>query len=138
MAEISRKANEQSSELAPHYKKQEKEGKQHWDRMWDLYREAWFVGNITKYVERYRDKNGVKDLIKARHYLDKLIELEEQDANISVQSENTGDAQPVCSCGKPYSRDLLLSGVTYCEDCDAKFKQELADAEENLRRVIRE
>lgn len=53
---------------------------QHWDRMWKLYREAWFVGNITKYVERYRDKDGLKDLQKALHYLDKLIELETEDA----------------------------------------------------------
>lgn len=55
----------------------EPNGTQHWDRMWRLYREAWFVGNITKYVERYRTKDGLKDLHKARHYLDKLIELEE-------------------------------------------------------------
>ena len=54
----------------------EPNGTQHWDRMWRLYREAWFVGNITKYVERYRAKDGLKDLHKARHYLDKLIELE--------------------------------------------------------------
>ncbi len=52
---------------------------QHWDRMWLLYREAWFVGNVTKYVERYRRKGGLLDLEKARHYLDKLIELETAD-----------------------------------------------------------
>lgn len=64
-----------------HYKdRAEKTGaQQHWDRMWDLYREAWFVGNITKYVERYRDKNGLDDLEKARHYLDKLIEKETEE-----------------------------------------------------------
>jgi hypothetical protein len=34
-------------------------------------------GNVIKYVTRYRDKNGVEDLKKARHYLDILIsELE--------------------------------------------------------------
>jgi hypothetical protein len=59
-----------------HYRHTAKDGEQHWDRMWRLYREAWFVGNITKYVERYRHKDGIKDLEKARHYLDKLIELE--------------------------------------------------------------
>jgi formylmethanofuran dehydrogenase subunit E len=53
-------------------------GVQHWDRMWSRYREAWFVGNITKYVERYREKGGIDDLEKARHYLEKLIELETQ------------------------------------------------------------
>lgn len=32
-------------------------------------------GNVIKYVSRWRDKGGVQDLHKARHYLDKLIEL---------------------------------------------------------------
>jgi hypothetical protein len=30
----------------------------------------------VKYVSRWRDKGGVEDLRKARHYLDKLIEIE--------------------------------------------------------------
>ena len=34
------------------------------------------VGNIIKYVCRYKDKNGVEDLMKARHYIDMLIERE--------------------------------------------------------------
>ena len=33
-------------------------------------------GNIVKYVSRWKDKGGVKDLKKARHYLDILIQLE--------------------------------------------------------------
>jgi hypothetical protein len=32
------------------------------------------VGNIIKYIVRYKNKNGVEDLKKARHYLDILIE----------------------------------------------------------------
>ncbi len=32
--------------------------------------------NIIKYVTRYREKNGVEDLNKAKYYLDQLIELE--------------------------------------------------------------
>jgi hypothetical protein len=31
-------------------------------------------GNIIKYVTRYKDKNGLEDLKKARHYIDFLIE----------------------------------------------------------------
>jgi hypothetical protein len=31
-------------------------------------------GNVIKYVTRWREKNGVEDLKKARVYLDKLIE----------------------------------------------------------------
>ena len=33
-------------------------------------------GNVVKYVSRWRQKNGIADLEKARHYLDLLIELE--------------------------------------------------------------
>ena len=36
-------------------------------------------GNVIKYVSRWRDKGGVNDLRKARHYLDKLIEVETKD-----------------------------------------------------------
>jgi len=35
------------------------------------------VGNIIKYVCRYKDKNGIEDLKKARHYIDLLIDMEE-------------------------------------------------------------
>lgn len=31
-------------------------------------------GNVVKYVSRYKNKNGVEDLKKARHFLDILIE----------------------------------------------------------------
>ena len=37
---------------------------------------GYFEGNVIKYVSRWRDKDGVDDLRKARHYLDKLIELQ--------------------------------------------------------------
>lgn len=33
-------------------------------------------GSVIKYVTRWRDKGGVADLKKARHFLDLLIELE--------------------------------------------------------------
>lgn len=32
-------------------------------------------GNIVKYVSRWKDRGGIEDLRKARHYLDKLIEV---------------------------------------------------------------
>jgi len=32
-------------------------------------------GNCLKYLVRYKEKGGVEDLRKARHYLDKLIEM---------------------------------------------------------------
>lgn len=33
-------------------------------------------GNVIKYVSRWRSKNGIADLEKAKHYIDLLIELE--------------------------------------------------------------
>ena len=47
---------------------------QHWD--WVAANNLdYFQGQITKYVARWKDKNGIEDLLKARHFLDKYIEL---------------------------------------------------------------
>lgn len=35
--------------------------------------EAFCVGNITKYLYRYKSKGGLKDVIKARNYLNQMI-----------------------------------------------------------------
>jgi hypothetical protein len=37
---------------------------------------GWCEANIIKYTCRWKDKNGLEDLKKARHYIDLLIELE--------------------------------------------------------------
>jgi hypothetical protein len=50
---------------------------QHWDIV-SMFKLDYFQGCITKYVFRWRDKGGVEDLHKARHYLDKYIELQTQ------------------------------------------------------------
>ena len=39
---------------------------------WDL---NFIEGCIIKYISRYKDKNGLEDLYKAKWYMDKLIEL---------------------------------------------------------------
>jgi len=39
---------------------------------------GYFEGNVIKYVTRWREKGGIADLKKARHYLDLQIELEER------------------------------------------------------------
>ncbi len=36
----------------------------------------YFQGNVVKYVTRFREKNGIQDLEKAQHYLQKLIDIE--------------------------------------------------------------
>jgi len=48
-----------------------------WDAIhdWGL---GYFSGNVIKYVARHQKKNGLEDLKKARHYLDKLISIAEK------------------------------------------------------------
>ncbi len=36
---------------------------------------------VIKYLTRWRKKNGMLDVLKARHFLDKLIEVEQQRCN---------------------------------------------------------
>ena len=38
-------------------------------------------GNVIKYVTRYKEKDGVKDLLKAKWYLEKLIETSQTGSN---------------------------------------------------------
>lgn len=59
-----------------HYKRG---GEEHWDRVYRLFGPGYFVGCITKYVERYQFKNGLEDLRKAEHFIQKLIELTQRE-----------------------------------------------------------
>jgi hypothetical protein len=37
--------------------------------------------NVIKYVTRHRTKNGVEDLLKAKHYINLLLEIEYNNEN---------------------------------------------------------
>ena len=51
----------------------------------------YFQGQITKYVARWRHKNGIEDLEKALHFLEKYIELQkEENAMADVTINITG------------------------------------------------
>lgn len=41
---------------------------------------GYMEGNVIKYVTRWRSKNGIPDLEKAKHYIELLIELERKKA----------------------------------------------------------
>lgn len=64
---------------------------QHWDYV-VANNLDYFQGQITKYVTRWRNKGGIQDLEKARHFLDKYIELAKDDAE-----EGTFQAEIVAS-----------------------------------------
>ena len=57
-----------------HYKAADGKGEEHWDRVSRL-KLDYFQACITKYVERCWKKNGLQDLQKAQHFLQKYIEL---------------------------------------------------------------
>lgn len=54
---------------------------QPWDAMesWMSHEQfkGFLRGNAIKYIARCDDKGGIEDIKKARHYLDKLIEISE-------------------------------------------------------------
>ena len=68
------------TKLRPDYYKG-KNGKDLFDMFEEEFPREWTTGfyvlNLVKYVRRYKGKNGVEDLKKARTYLDRLIEFEE-------------------------------------------------------------
>ena len=47
---------------------------QHWDLV-EVFGLGYLEGCATKYLTRWRDKNGLQDLQKAKHYSQKLLEL---------------------------------------------------------------
>lgn len=47
---------------------------QHWDVM-AMLRANYFQGQVTKYLYRWRKKNGLEDLHKAMHFLEKYVEI---------------------------------------------------------------
>lgn len=51
--------------------------------------EAWNTGNVIKYSWRWKNKNGVEDLQKARFYLNRLItQLSSESSKSSNEPEN--------------------------------------------------
>lgn len=78
-------------------------------RSWEL---PWCPANALKYIARYRNKGGIEDLKKARHYLDMEIEAME------TASPLAGDASQYFYCGR--CADRLRRGLAlpmYCSDC---------------------
>ena len=54
---------------------------------------GYLEGNVIKYVSRWRQKGGVEDLRKAKHYIEKLIEVESGQAAPETAADATLRAQ---------------------------------------------
>ncbi|MCC6489116.1 MAG: DUF3310 domain-containing protein [Candidatus Hydrogenedentes bacterium] len=82
-----------------HYKAHGDSDLQHWDIV-HKFKLDYFQGQITRYVFRWRDKNGLEDLHKAAHFLQKYIELntpsqEDIQAQLELLPRLLGDSDPV-------------------------------------------
>lgn len=92
--------SESNNKYRPDYYKG-KNGKDLFDVFEEEFPEEWTTGfyvlNLVKYVRRYKGKNGVEDLKKARTYLDRLIEFEEK----PVKREETPNENRNKSFGVP-------------------------------------
>ena len=68
-----------------HYKKMKI---QPWDLFGSIFnldeQVGFYLGNVYKYLMRYDSKNGIQDLEKAKHYLEKLIEVKRGAASADV------------------------------------------------------
>lgn len=76
---------------------------QHWDYVYanDL---DYFQGQITKYVSRWRKKGGINDLMKAKHFLDKYLELA---PGILAMDADDKSSDPTQWAVKPHDRPCL-------------------------------
>lgn len=85
-------------------------------------------GNVIKYICRYKNKNGLEDLKKVKHYVDLLIELE----GYVVEKELPEDLQEIADSRifkevvSFFKSECITDGhnITktisgyYCEDCE--------------------
>ncbi len=78
---------------------------------WDMVEETgmgYLEANATRYVVRWRKKNGLQDLEKALHYTQKLLEV----VVASKGTHRNNKAMPL----KSIDAKILLLGATFCKD----------------------
>lgn len=130
-----------------------KAGFQHWDLVWVLGLN-YFVGQATKYLSRWRLKNGLQDLKKALHFADKYLELCENwrtgggslptAMKYALRSHIIARVvPPAFPVRAPYERvvlDEFLAGQTHLtpQDADLISRLVLAMNEEQFRRAVEE
>lgn len=106
---------------------------QHWDLI-ERHGIGYLEACATKYVTRWRKKNGLQDLIKARHYLEKLMEL-----HVEINRHPRGVVP------RAASRDFAVAnGLDMLEDavvhrlCSWACQEDLERAMESLDALIRQ
>lgn len=107
---------------------------QHWDFV-IANKLGYFEGQVTKYVCRWREKNGIQDLEKALHYLAKLISAYR--AGLLTMRE---PAPTTFELGKLVSSypDLSASEIAVIQGlCTYTKEDQLLQVGENLEYILR-
>lgn len=91
-----------------HYKKQQ-------IQPWDFIPECdlnFFEGNVLKYTSRWRSKNGMVDLEKVAHFIDKMIELKGNGDLDSSGHATSSQIDAYCLANKIYDfRERIIISI---------------------------
>lgn len=87
---------------------------------------GYFEGCVIKYVTRWKDKGGVQDLLKAKHFLELLIELQEQHAKaglLSLVEKELATCPDTEVDNPPYRYLILADKPDICDVYVGKFEK---------------
>tara|TARA_Y100000034_G_scaffold122665_1_gene168428 strand:- start:714 stop:1172 length:459 start_codon:yes stop_codon:yes gene_type:complete len=104
---------------------------QHWD--WAFSNGFdYFQGQITKYIARWRYKNGIQDLEKALHFLEKYIELQKEEtamADVTVNITGVGSETTVNTSDEKRFRVQYTNGEVIASFNDQRSAMEFVRLE---------
>ncbi len=101
---------------------------QHWDWVTDISL-SYLPSQVTKYLIRWKKKNGVQDLEKAKHFLDKYIEVRTNEMALRASATN----RFLNENGVDYTERDIICRLMWFEDGHDKH---LRDASEGIARLI--
>ena len=105
---------------------------QHWDMANSYFGPGYLAGQVTKYVTRWRKKNGVQDLEKAAHFLQKLREVDWDALGWKMQRKiiPVMTIEEYCSSNKlSPTEERIIGHIT---------RWELAEADQLLQLILEE
>jgi hypothetical protein len=112
---------------------------EHWDFVIECLGNRYLEGQITKYVTRWRKKNGLQDLEKAIHFADKLIE-----ANVAYEVRPIGSSRVLARRSlaeyfdandiRGHDADVIRTIATWTTMADLTFARSMLGSMANAER----
>lgn len=102
---------------------------QHWDFAVTNFGRGYLKGQVTKYVYRWRKKNGVQDLEKALHFLQKLDEVSQPGYMLPVISAERAAELNAMSSEEALIMRLVVEDTQQARDTVRKVLEQMIAAE---------